>query len=67
MSEVRIDPNSMTWVAVRFRAHDEIERAQRQLETPGLPVAETEQLRGFIRAWRQVLSMQDERLQPIAS
>jgi len=52
-----IDPTSQTWLALDKGLRKHIEDAHAALEAPGLPVAETENLRGRIAAYRQILSL----------
>lgn len=59
MSNVRIDPNSETWRAVRDHAQREIEVARERVETPRLDPIETEYLRGRIAVAKDILALGD--------
>lgn len=52
-----IDPHSATWRAIEKRAAAAIEEYRASLEAQGLPLAETEHLRGRIAAWREILNL----------
>lgn len=51
-----IDTLSPTWIAIKAQADEAINKAQIELEVPGLPLARTEFLRGELSAWRSVLA-----------
>jgi hypothetical protein len=56
-----IDPNSGTWHAIKAHAETEIEDALRRLESPGLDAAQTEFVRGQIKALRKILALAQPR------
>ena len=55
-----IDKHSDAWREVAAWAVDELSKAIEQNETPGLPVVETEGLRGRIACLRELLGLVDE-------
>jgi hypothetical protein len=60
-----IEPSSKTWKEVEAWANKEIENAQRQLEEPGLPHAETEGQRQRIATLRQLPALAETDNPPV--
>jgi len=52
-----IETHSETWVTVKDWAQAELDRARNNLESTGLDMIETENLRGRAAALRQLLSL----------
>jgi hypothetical protein len=57
MTVPAIEPLSPTWRAVSAWAAERIEQYRLRLENPGLPPAETENLRGAIRELRVLVAL----------
>jgi hypothetical protein len=52
-----IDPHSDTWAVVKTAATMELARCATTLETPGIDIARTENIRGRIGVLRMILAL----------
>ncbi len=55
-----IDKHSETWREIAAWAEDELSKASERIETLGVKLDETENLRGRIATLRELLTMQDD-------
>lgn len=62
---MQVDTSSPVWRAVKNKAEEVQENARRQLETTGIDLAETENLRGRISAMKDILSLAEPERVPV--
>jgi hypothetical protein len=65
MQQHRIDPFSPTWLAIKAHVETELMIKQSTVNTPLLPLAETENARGAIQALNSVLSLASTKNAPV--
>lgn len=55
------NPDTTEWMLLKAWIRGKLAAARKNLEQTGLPVAETEALRGSITAWQQVIDVAEAR------